>query len=258
MELTAKTEPRNRYFLLDSIRGICILGMIVYHTLFDIVAFFGVPVSESLVFAVDVVRDFGACCFICLSGICMHFGKRPVKRFCLIAGASLIISLVTYIVMPQMPVIFGILSFMAFASLVMLPLKKHFDKLPALPSAIICFILFLLTFEVSGQYVGYYSLKLFTLPDFLYRNYFTAAFGFPFWGFASSDYYPVLPWIFMFLFGFFLWKIMKRSDTLMSLMGIRIRFLEKIGQYSLYIYVIHQPVVLGILLVVFSIFGKFQ
>lgn len=255
MELSATTDAKSRYYLLDSVRGICILGMIAYHTLFDIVAFFGVPVTEGLMTAVDVVRDFGACCFICLSGICMHFGKRPLKRFFLIAGASLIITVVTYIAMPEIPVIFGILTFMAFASLIMMPLKKHLDKLPAIPSAIVCFVLFLLTFEVYHNYIGFYSLKLFDLPEFLYRNYLTAAFGFPFYGFASSDYYPVFPWIFMFFFGFFLWKIMKRSDRLMYIMGIRIRFLEKIGRLSLYIYVLHQPVVLGILLLIFKLAG---
>ncbi len=255
MELSARTDVKSRYYLLDSVRGICILGMIAYHTLFDIVAFFGVPVSAGLMTAVDVVRDFGACCFICLSGICMHFGRRPVKRLLLITGASLIISAVTYIVMPDVPVIFGILTFMAFASLIMIPLKKHLDKLPAVPSAAVCFIMFLLTFEIYHNYVGFYSLKLFDMPEFLYRNYFTAALGFPFEGFASSDYYPVFPWIFMFLFGFFLWKIMKRSRGLMKIMGIRIRPLEKIGQLSLYIYVLHQPVVLGILLLVFKLLG---
>ncbi len=255
MELSAKTDAKGRYYLLDSVRGICILGMILYHTLFDIVAFFGVPVSEGFMYAVDIVRDFGACCFICLSGICIHFGKRPVKRLLLISGAALIVSLVTYVVMPELPVIFGILTFMAFASFIMLFLKKPLDKLPAIPSAVSCFILFLLTFEVYHNYIGFYSLKLFGLPEFLYRNYFTAALGFPFEGFASSDYYPVLPWIFMFLFGFFLWKIMKRSNGLMYIMGVRIRFLEKIGRFSLYIYVIHQPVVLGILLLVFKLAG---
>lgn len=256
MELSVKTEANTRYYLLDSVRGICILGMIVYHTLFDVVAFFGVEISQEMMVIVDIIRDFGASCFICLSGICIHFGKKPFKRFLLIGGASLIVSIVTYIAMPDIPVIFGILTFMAFASLIMLPLKKHLDKLPEVPSAVICFILFLLTFEVTGHYVGWYSVRLFELPEFLYRNYFTAAFGFPFYGFASSDYYPIFPWIFMFFFGFFLWKIMKRSEKIMKLLSFRIRFLEAIGKYSLYIYILHQPVVLGVLLLVFRIINR--
>ena len=87
-----ETEGLNkRHYLLDSIRGICILGMIIYHTLFDVVAFFGVPVTESLMVAVDVIRYFGASCFICLAGICIHFGKRPVKRLIMISVAAFVI-----------------------------------------------------------------------------------------------------------------------------------------------------------------------
>lgn len=250
MELTAKEQQNKRRYLLDSVRGICILGMIAYHTLFDIVAFFGVPVSASLVTAVNVIRDFGACCFICLAGICIHFGKKPLKRVIMLSVASLIVSGVTYFVMPDMPIYFGILTFMAVAGLIMLPLKRLLEKIPALPPVILCFILFMLTFEVSGQYIGYYDIVIAVLPESLYRNFITAFFGFPFYGFATSDYYPLLPWIFMFLFGFFLWRLLEKSPKILSFLQFRIPFLEKVGRLSLYIYMLHQPLILGVLLLV--------
>ncbi len=256
MKRTEAEGLNKRYYLLDSIRGICILGMIIYHTLFDIVAFFGVPVTENLMTAVDVVRDFGASCFICLAGICIHFGKRPVKRLIMISVAALVVSIATFITVPDMPVIFGILTFMAAASLIMMPLRKYLDKLPAGICAVISFIMFFVTFEVRHHYAGWYFIKLFEFPEVFYRNYFTAAVGFPFYGFATSDYYPLLPWIFMFFFGFFLWKCMKKSEKLMHILEFRLPFLEKIGKVSLYIYVLHQPVILGILLLVFNIFLK--
>ena len=256
MKRTEAEGLNKRYYLLDSIRGICILGMIAYHTLFDIVAFFGVPVTENLMIAVDVIRDFGASCFICLAGICMHFGKRPVKRLIMISVAALIVSIATFIAVPDMPVIFGILTFMALSSLIMLPLKKHLDRLPGGICATISFILFIVTFEVRNHYLGWYFVKLADLPEALYRNYFTAGLGFPFYGFATSDYYPLLPWIFMFFFGFFLWKCMKKSKGLMRILELRIPFLEKIGKISLYIYVLHQPIILGVLLLVFTLFLK--
>ncbi len=249
-------ESNKRYYLLDSIRGICILGMIIYHTLFDIVAFFGVPVTAELMTVVDVIRDFGASCFICLAGICIHFGKKPLKRFLLIGGAGLVVCIATYIAMPDMPVIFGILTFMAAASLIIMPLKKYLDKLPGGIFAVISFILFFITFEVRNHYAGWYFVKLFDFPEIFYRNYFTAALGFPFYGFATSDYYPLLPWIFMFFFGFFLWNVMRKNEKIMKILEFRIPFLEKIGKLSLYIYVLHQPIILGILLVVFSFFVK--
>ncbi len=250
MELTAKTQPDKRYYLLDSVRGICILGMIVYHTLFDIVAFFGVTVNASLVTVIDIIRDFGACCFICLAGICINFGKKPLKRVVMLSVASLIVSGVTFFVMPEMPIYFGILTFMAVSGLIMIPLKKHLDKIPAALGTVVSFVFFLLTFEVSGQYIGYYDIVIAPLPEFLYRNFITAFFGFPFYGFATSDYYPLLPWIFMFLFGFFLWKLIEKNEKILSVLQFRIKFIEKVGRLSLYIYMLHQPVIMGVLLLI--------
>ncbi len=248
MKQTLKTQSASRYCFLDAVRGICILGMIVYHTLFDIVAFFGADINATALFIIDIIRDLGASCFICLSGICMHFGQRPLKRFLTIFIASVIVSGVTFIVLPELPIIFGILTFMAFASLIMIPLRRFFDRMPAELMAPLCFVLFILSFELADGYAGWYSFRVFEIPELFYRNYFTAFLGFPFIGFASSDYYPVFPWIFMFLFGFFLWKLICKSDRLLRFMRIRIPFVGKIGEYSLYIYLAHQPVIMGVIM----------
>lgn len=255
MDHSVKTELQERYYLLDAVRGVCILGMIIYHTLFDVVAFFGVEISYSMLNFINMIRDFGACCFIALAGICIHFGKRPLKRAMTISVAGLIVSAVTFIAMPELPIIFGILTFMGAASFLMIPMKRFLEKLPAGISAVLCFILFLLTFNLTKHCLGFYSLEFLPLPEFLYRNYLTAFFGFPFYGFASSDYYPVFPWIFMFLFGFFLWPVMKKSRMILKLLSFRLRFFEKIGRVSLYIYMIHQPVILGILMLISLMIG---
>ncbi len=243
-----KTEKTDRYYFLDAVRGVCILGMIIYHTLFDIVAFFGGNMNETAMLVIDVIRDLGASCFICLSGICMHFGEKPFKRFLTIFTASLIVSGVTYLVMPELPIVYGILTFMAFAALIMIPLKKLLERLPAVIFAPLCLILFLMSFEFSDGYSGWYFMKLFELPEVLYRNYFTAFLGFPQYGFISADYYPVFPWIFMFLFGFFLWKLLEKSEAVMKIMRIKIPFVGRVGEYSLYIYIIHQPIIMGLLM----------
>ena len=128
MELSVKTDSEKRYYFLDAVRGICILGMIVYHTLFDVVAFFGVEVSINMLSVINIIRDFGACCFIALSGICIHFGRKPLKRALIISGAGIVVSGVTFFAMPEFPIIFGILTFMGFAAFLMVFLKRFLDK----------------------------------------------------------------------------------------------------------------------------------
>lgn len=250
MKNEQQQEQSKRYYLLDSIRGICILGMIVYHTLFDIGAFMGIEITGAVDTVLDVIRDFGVCLFVSLSGICVHFAKRPLKRALEVFGAGILVSLVTLFVVPDMTIVFGILSFMGTAALLMIPLKKYVNKLPAVPFAVISFVLFLVTFEVSYGYFGYYGIEIAKVPAVFYKNYITAKLGFPPYWFSSSDYYPMIPWIFMFFFGFFIWKILSKSKLFLRMLEFRIKFLEFVGRKSLYIYIIHQPVILGVVMIV--------
>ena len=60
---------------------------------------------------------------------------------------------------------------------------------------------------------GYLQLGhwLITLPDFLYANYFTAYLGFYPFGFFSTDYFPLIPWLFLFWAGFYLHHLAERT-----------------------------------------------
>lgn len=254
MELSVKTDFVKRYYLLDALRGICVLGMIIYHTLFDVVAFMGVEVSATVFNIINIVRDFGACCFIALAGICIHFGRRPLRRAITLSAAGLVVSAVTYIFIPDLPVVFGILTFMGAAAFIMIPLKRLLNRLPSGICAVMSLVMFLMTFELTKHHIGVFGVEIAPLPEFLYKNYFTAFLGFPFYGFVSGDYYPLFPWIFMFFFGFFIWKVIAKNSVTERLLGIRLKAFEKIGKYSLYIYMIHQPVILGVVLLVSLIF----
>jgi uncharacterized membrane protein len=63
-------------------------------------------------------------------------------------------------------------------------------------------------------------------------------------GFVSTDYYPLVPW-----YGFFLWgaaigkSYYPQGKSLLSAEP-KHRFLPALGRYSLYIYLIHQPILL--------------
>ena len=57
-----RKTKNGRYHLLDTVRGLCIAGMVVYHALFDCVYVFGLfSVSEAAMQAVLVVVISGVC-----------------------------------------------------------------------------------------------------------------------------------------------------------------------------------------------------
>ncbi len=61
-------------------------------------------------------------------------------------------------------------------------------------------------------------------------------------GFFSADYFPLLPWAFMFLFGAFLGGYAKAGAFPQTLYKSRSKLLQKIGKNSLWVYLLHQPI----------------
>ena len=234
---------KQRYGFLDSVRGLLIVGMIAYHTLFDIALIYGWDMDAPLMKGANVVRDLGAACFILLSGWCFHLGRHNVRKGLLLSGAGLVVTGVTWLFDRDSFVIFGILTLLGVAKLLLCALDRPLHRIPAAAGCAVSLLLFLLFFSCNYGYAGFYGLTLFRWPPFLYRNYVTAFFGFPFNGFVSSDYFSLLPWFFACLCGYFAFSAAQGKDRLVRLLGFRVPVLDKIGRYSLPIYLLHQPVI---------------
>lgn len=244
---------KERYRLVDGIRGLCVLGMVIYHTLFDIAAFSGTVDSSPLLSALEVLRNLGAAAFIAISGFCFLSGTHRLRRFLILFFGGNVVSAVTRLVMPEAAVIFGILTFMAVSGVLMIPLDKCFRRIPPLFGLILSLVSFMVLFRVNYAYIGTYHTVFFYLPAALYRNYFTAFLGFPFDGFVSGDYFPLLPWIFVYFAGYFLRLLTEKYEKMKYIMSFRLLFLDLCGRYSLYIYLAHQPIIYGVVWLIFRL-----
>jgi uncharacterized membrane protein len=80
--------------------------------------------------------------------------------------------------------------------------------------------------------------------------YWLMPFGVPWHSFASSDYFPLLPNLGFFLLGALLGKTLYRhKQTLLPRVNEQnpiIRFLRLCGRHSLWIYLLHQPILSGL------------
>lgn len=232
---------KERYHLIDSLRGILVIAMIIYHTMFDVAVFTN---NYSLLFDTGA-HIFQQCIcwgFILLSGMCSAIGKRHLRRGLMVLGGAAIVSFVSYTFMPSQGINFGILAFLGSAMLLMVPLDKLLEKTYAPFGFLLCFVFFLLTKNVPDGNLGFEGLVFVNLPDFLYQNYVTAYLGFPPRGFMSGDYFPLIPWIFLYVAGYFLWKHFGKKEWLQKPLTFRIPVLSFIGRHSLLIYLLHQPV----------------
>lgn len=244
-----------RYAFIDALRGICVVSMIAYHTMWDCVNIFGVDAPW---FKTDyaIIWQQSICwCFIFLSGFCWNFGRKHLKRGLMAFIGGAVITAVTLLLMPEDKIIFGVLTLIGSSILLMIPLDMVFKKLPPAVFCVLNFLVFLLTKNVKEGYIGIGEKVLYYLPRSLYKNYFTAFFGFKFIGFSSSDYFPLIPWVFLFISGYFFYKLLDKKKTISKWKKSQPKkeLFTFIGRNSFWIYMAHQPVVYGILYIVFNI-----
>ncbi len=238
-----------RYTLLDIFRGIAILAMVAYHLTWDLVYIYDVPFPWFHSHGAFIVQRTIRWAFILLSGFCWSLSRKNLRRAQIVIGASLIISLVTMFATPESAIYFGVLSLIGSAMLVTILLDKPFQKLSPYLGLALCILLFLLTAKVGEGLLGFGKWTV-ELPDWLYANYFSAYFGFYPRGFSSSDYVPLLPWLFSYWMGYFLYHIFKKQNWLPALSVVSFKPLEWIGRHSLEIYLLHQPIIYGILFLI--------
>ncbi len=243
----------NRYFVLDTLRGFALVNMILYHALWDVVNIFRADVPWFTSESAHIWQQCICHTFILLSGFCWHFGKKKLKNALMVTGASVIITIVTAVFMKNSIILFGVLSLLGLSMLMMIPLDKVLKKINPFLGFVLFLVLFLLTKNISDGSVGIGELAVIEIPETLYSNYFTAFLGFPFRGFYSADYFPLIPWFFLFTCGYYLNPVFNRLKLMKYLSSFRCRPLEFLGRHSLIFYMIHQPVIYAVLFIFFEI-----
>lgn len=245
-------KEKKRYAALDVLRGVAIIAMVLYHGLWDLVYVFDVRIPWFYSDSASVIQLSIRWTFILLSGFCWSMGSKKIKRSLIVLACSVIITAVTAVFTPENTILFGVLSLIGTGMLLTIPLDKLCRKLSPYIGLAVCIALFVVT---ENTVYGRFSIGdcvLWELPDVLYANTFTAYFGFRPVFFSSPDYVPLLPWLFSFWMGYFLYRIFKKHDLLKYLSVFSFKPLEWIGRHSLIIYMLHQPIVYGLLFLIFE------
>ena len=237
-----------RYQVLDAIRGCALVSMILYHAAWDLVNMFGVDWPWYRSFAAHVWQQSICWTFILLSGYCWALGRRQLRRGLTVFFCGAAITAVTWLFMRSNLVYCGVLTLLGASSLLLGPLAPALRRIPPRAGAAGSFLLFLLLRDVNGGFLGFEGLHVAALPAGLYQNHLTALLGFPPADFFSTDYFPLLPWFFLFLTGWFLFRLRPEGDV-RELPPLPL--VTAMGRHSLLLYMLHQPVIYGLLAVLF-------
>ena len=250
----------NRLQRIDEIRGFTLISMIIYHFMWDLRYIADFNISWYGGTASNIWQKSICITFIFISGFCFSFGKKRLKRSLLIFMCGALISAVTFILMPENRVVFGVLTFLGSAGFITIIVDKLNKIIVSkinestfnLTMLIGMLLLFISFFNVNFGYIFFPKKTL--LPKYLYDGYFMTFIGFPDPSFFSTDYFAILPWIFLYLSGYFMQKtIGNKQDVVKYLLNDRFKFISYLGRNSLIIYMVHQPVLYLVTLIIMRI-----
>ena len=240
-------EKRRIYFI-DDLRALAIIYMVFFHTLFDLAEMWrydwAIPIYES---QLEVVVLDGLT-FVFLSGICANFSKDNARRGAQLLCIALCFTAVTAFIFPGEAIFFGVLHLLAFSMLIYSVISKWINRLPWQLGAVIFALLAAATWNAKKGFFGFEGMSL-PVPEIFTLNSSLYPFGFHGSDFASVDYFPLFPWLFVFLTGACIGRIFKKE-----LPGRLYKKicppLEFIGRHSLFIYVAHQPLIFAVLYII--------
>lgn len=245
-------ETRNRVGFLDELRGFAIICMVVYHLMFNLNYVFDVDVPIFFEDWFNVIRDIFAGMFICISGIVCNYSSSNLKRGVQCFFIGMIITFVTAFISPSSPDVFGILHCLGICMMTYGLLEGFLRHIPPFAGMVIGIFLFMLTFNFSRGSAGIGEILKFKMPDVLYSTDVLFPLGLPGEEFVSLDYFPLCPWLFLFLAGSFYGVYVKEGRAPKFFYNTHFKFFAAAGRYSIWIYVLHQPVMYTALCVIFG------
>lgn len=240
---------QNHYQIIDIARGVAILMMFIYHFCFDldyfhIVSFYFTTNPFWLTFRAIIVSSF-----LLVVGVSLALASsrkinktRYWRRLLLLAVYASVTSIASYLMFPETVIFFGILHFILLASVVGLLFAKLYWT-----NLMLGIVFIILGGFFSFSYFNQAPLQWFGLMTYKPR---------------TEDYVPFLPWFGVVLTGMFVGKYFFIKNNYQKLKNWSsdntfAKMLEFGGRHSIHIYMLHQPIFMGLIYIVLLITGLF-
>jgi uncharacterized membrane protein len=228
----------SRIWEIDFLRGLSILLVIGYHLLFDLGEFAGIRTflgftTDLSTVAWTIAQHFFAGLFVVLSGTSSTLTRSNLRRGFRLLAISLAVTAATYVFDPSSAVWFGILQCLAVS---MLLYGAAFGRARAAACAAWGAV-------VLGLGAAWPAVK----QALAVRFDWLLPLGLHSPSFSSYDYFPLIPWFGVFLLGAALGKSVYAGKRSLLPWRLPRTFVNAAGRYSLWIYLAHQPLIMGLL-----------
>ena len=228
---------KQRHGEIDLLRALAIVLMVLFHLVYDLKEFAGIQEFAGINLNYQDPFWFwlgktSALLFISISGLASGYSRFPVRRGFKVLLYGMGITIVTYLMMSDMYVRFGILHFLG-VSMILYPFLSSLSS------------------PMLWGLAGFSTLLGFWFKGQVLETSLFIPFGLMSKNFGSIDYYPLFPYIAVTMLGILAYRkfYAQRSEPLFALQ-LKSKPILWLSRNSLIIYLVHQPIML---LIIFGI-----
>lgn len=246
-------KSRDRIALLDELRGFCVLCMVFYH------AFIFMYEQYDIQFGYDAytfflpVQPYVSCMFIFICGICCRLSHSNLKRGLKLAVFAIALNFISIIVLPKMgfentEIWWGVLDFFTVAILSFALLDKPIRKVPwVLGFALMIVFFWLFRFWLTAGTISVWGDVAWKLPAKAFEQKWLFPIGIQHPEFFSADYFPMIPYVFVFYMGAFLGDPVSNGKVPAFAYPVHSKILSWLGQKCFLIYLLELPIIFLVL-----------
>ena len=240
-------EKTQRFDRLDALRGLAMIWMTVFHFCFDL-NYFGFTKQN---FYEDRFWTTQRIIIVSLFLFCAGMGQAIAtsqglswshfwKRWRRVAGAAFLVTIGSYFAYPDSFIYFGVLHAVAIMLIIMRLTVNLQTGLWFLGVTFVC-----LKFILPSAFITFPALEIFNQP---LLNWIGIISYKP----RTEDYVPLIPWLGVMWLGLATgYSLIKnKSDYFSGSLPVKLQPLAFLGRYSLSYYLVHQPFLFGIVLLV--------
>jgi uncharacterized membrane protein len=239
------TQPA-RFIELDILRGCAIVFMIILHLFWDLDYFGILPLNKNF-YSLNIIVPI---MFFLLVGICQAVNNnkykgqpkkmylRTTQRGLWVLNLGMLLTLLTAIALPDRPIMFGVLHCIGCCIILSIP----FVKFKSATNIVVATLIIIAGLSI-GAFFTIENPNILQLATGLHQSNI---------GQHTIDYFPLLPWLGVCLLGIALGNILYKENTrrfpFPDLSRYKpTRLFTWLGQHSLTIYMLHQPIIIGLL-----------
>lgn len=244
VKLSNPVKSATRFDRLDALRGVAIVWMTIYHFCFDL-NYFGWIKQD---FYHDPVWTWQRSAIVSLFLLCagagqavaLHQGQtwtRFWRRWAQVAACALLVTAGSYWMYPKSFIYFGVLHGIA-VMLIVVRLTAHWGVWLWPLGAV----------AIASKFIASYAVSTWASLQFLNER------GFNVLGWVSQlpvteDYVPIFPWLGVMWWGVAAtqWLLAHRRNLMTGGIAPATRWLAWLGTWSLTWYMLHQPLMIGMM-----------